>query len=232
MKMNRVFIGVDHRQPIGYNVLQHSIHANASRPVQVVPLYKHQLPITRTGLTDFTFSRYLVPWLCDFTGTALFMDADMIVLGDINELFDWHANNYNGDEPPAVSCVMEQPEFEWPSLMLFDNWQCKHLTPEYVNDPTTSPGSLSKWTHEIGVLPSEWNVMVLASDPDRPAGPAKVLHFTEGLPCFHETQHTPGAVAWHQAKRDMLHTVNWKELMGRSIHAQPVLRQLFKGYTQ
>ena len=230
MKMNRVFIGVDRRQPIGYNVLQHSIHIAAKRPIQVVPLYFDQLPIERRGLTDFTYSRFLVPWLCDFQGKALFMDADMVVLDDLNKLFDWHEENCNGDNTPPVSVVMDQPEFEWPSLMLFDNWQCQHLTPEHVNDPTTSPQALSKWTHEIGVLPREWNVMVRASEPDEHIGNAKVLHFTEGLPCFHETQHTPGAQLWHQAKRGMLYTTGWKELMGRSIHAQPVLKQLFAGY--
>jgi hypothetical protein len=231
MRMNRVFIGVDHRQPLGFNVLAHSIHMHAEQPVQVIPLYKHQLPITRTGLTDFTFSRYLVPWLCDFEGKALFMDADMVVTADINDLFDWHTIHCSGDDTPAVSCVIDQDEFEWPSLMLFDNWQCRHLTPEYINDPNTSPQALKVWSPEIGVLPREWNVMVRASRPDDVPGNAKVLHFTEGLPCFFETQNTPGAHAWHAAKRDMLHTVTWKELMGRSIHALPVLKQLFAGYT-
>lgn len=227
--MNRVFCGVDERQPLAYNVLQHSIQATSQRPIQIVPLYKHQLPISRFGLTDFTFSRFLVPWLCNYEGRALFMDSDMIVLSDINDLFDWHADLYNG-HAPAISCMIEQAEFEWPSLMLFDNAQCQHLTPEYVNDTRNAPQEVKKWALEIGAIPREWNVMVKASEPADPVGAAKVLHFTEGLPCFFETQHTPGAHHWRLAMKEMQHTANWKDLMGRSVHAQPVLKQLLRGY--
>lgn len=223
--MNRVWIGADERQPLAFNVLQHSIHMASKSPVQVMPLWKHQLPITRFGLTDFTFSRYLVPWLCNYTGTALFMDGDMLVLDDINELFDLH----NG---ASVSVVQDQDKFEWPSLMLFDCAKCCELTPEYVNDPASTPHDLTSWATDVGTLPKEWNVMVMASDPDKAGvlNGAKVLHFTEGLPCFFETQDTPGAAQWHAAKKEMNHTVTWKELMGRSIHAQPVLKQLLQRY--
>lgn len=230
--MNKIFVGTDLRQPLAFNVLQHSIQMTSKRPVQIIPLLKHQLPITRFGLTDFTFSRYLVPYLCTYNGRALFMDGDMIVLSDINDLFDWHDQFYNG-EAPAVSVQIEQPEFEWPSLMMFDNEQCRHLTPEFVNDPSSQPQDLKAWTSEVGVLPPEWNVMVRASEPDIiPLDTAKVLHFTEGLPCFFETQHTPGSAHWRKATKEMNYTVNWRELMGRSIHARPVLQQLIRGYGQ
>ena len=75
--MLRVFIGYDDRQPVAYNVLQFSIATRSSRPVTITPLIINQLPIKRTGLTPFTFSRFLVPWLCDYQGTALFLDIDM-----------------------------------------------------------------------------------------------------------------------------------------------------------
>ena len=38
-------------------------------------------------LTDFTFSRFLTPYLCDFEGWALFMDCDMLVLDDLAALW-------------------------------------------------------------------------------------------------------------------------------------------------
>lgn len=224
--ISRVFVGTDLRQPVAFNVLQHSIHMAAQRPVQVIPLLKHQLPITRFGLTDFTYSRYLVPWLCNYTGRALFMDADMLVLDDINGLFDWADGQ---EDDPDVRVVQEQDKFEWPSLMLFNNPQCRNLYPEWINADNTKPQEL-KWASTVGMLPKEWNVMVKASEPDIRIANAKVLHFTEGLPCFFETQHTPGASIWQQIKRDMNHTVTWKELMGRSIHAQPVLKRMLQGY--
>lgn len=228
--MNRVFVGTDLRQPLAFSVLSHSIHATAKKPVQVIPLIKPQLPITRTGLTDFTFSRYLVPWLCDFKGRALFMDGDMIVLEDINNLFDWYDSHYDTESRPAVSVVTDQAEFEWNSLMMFSNKDCLHLTPDFINNLDNSPQELKRWATPLGVLPRAWNVMVKASDPHEPPEDAKVLHFTEGLPCFFETQDTPGAYLWHAMKREMNYTVNWKALMGNSIHAGPVIRRLLKAY--
>jgi hypothetical protein len=38
--------------------------------------------------TEFSFTRFLVPALNMYEGKALFMDSDMYVRADINELFD------------------------------------------------------------------------------------------------------------------------------------------------
>jgi len=62
----RIFIGYDHRQAVAYNVLQFSLFRRSSRPLSISPLVLPTLPMTRQGLTPFTFSRFLVPWLCDF----------------------------------------------------------------------------------------------------------------------------------------------------------------------
>mgnify|MGYP003348841068 CR=1 FL=1 len=80
--MLRIFIGIDARQPVAYHVLVSSIQRRASRPVAITPLILEQLPIQRQGLTTFTFSRYLVPYLCGYEGQGLFIDSDMILLDD------------------------------------------------------------------------------------------------------------------------------------------------------
>lgn len=87
--MLRVFIGYDERQAVTYNVLQHSINALASKPVSITALRISQLPIKRCGLTPFTYSRFLVPYLCDFEGVALFLDADILLKDDISKLFEY-----------------------------------------------------------------------------------------------------------------------------------------------
>ena len=55
----RIYIGVDPRQPIAYNVLQWSITRRTSKPVAIIPLVRPQLQGDRVGLTEFTFTRYL-----------------------------------------------------------------------------------------------------------------------------------------------------------------------------
>ena len=213
----RIFIGMDRRQPIAYNVLQQSIHRHASKAVQVQPLLLPQLEKhfgrkLRTGLTDFSYTRYLVPALCDYEGWALFMDADMLVRADINELLD-----YTGDDL-ALKVVKNEQRFEWPSLMLFNNAKCKQLTPDYID--SANPYKLN-WADTIGDLPPEWNHCV-GYDKKNPN--AKLVHFTMGIPCWPETKGCEFSDEWHQELRLMNSSVSFQELMGKSRHNVEQLR--------
>lgn len=51
--------------------------------------------------TPFSGFRFAVPELCDFKGTAIYLDADMLVLGDIAEL--WQARPEPGKGIRAIS---------------------------------------------------------------------------------------------------------------------------------
>lgn len=211
--MMRVFIGVDPRQPLGYNVLQHSIHRHSKERVLIEPLMLRKLPITRRGLTEFTYSRYLVPWLCGYEGVAVFMDADIVVTGDIGELFA------QADGVSAVQVNQSQPKFEWPSVMMFNNANCRALTPEWINDPANKPHALD-WG-PVGSFSAEWNHCVNKIPPEQ----AKLYHYTEGVPAWEEVQGSSLDAHWFEARDNMLHTVPWRELMGGSVHAEPVIRR-------
>jgi hypothetical protein len=211
--MLKVFIGYDPRQPLAYNVLQHSIVKNSSEPVSITPLILGQLPIKRRGLTEFTYSRFLVPYLCDFKGRALFLDADMVVTGDIAELF--------ANEDMSAVCVMkDQPQFEWASAMLFNCGACLRLTPQFIDDEANKLFDMA-WAPYVGRFPAEWNHCVGYQE----AKQAKLYHYTMGLPCWDETAGNPEDAAWEEAYHGMVHTVSWKELMGTSVHAKPTLQR-------
>jgi hypothetical protein len=210
----RVFVGFDPRQPVGYSVLQSSLHRHSARRVQVEPLMLNKLPIKRRGLTEFTFSRFLVPYLCGYEGTAIFMDADIIVTGDIGEL----ANQADGKS--CVQVMMDQAKFEWASVMLFNNEHCKMLTPAFIDDESHNPLALD-WG-EVGSFGAEWNHCVGYMEPKD----AKLYHYTQGLPCFHETQGLPEDEHWLREREHMLSTVSWGALMGKSKHAQHVLKRM------
>ena len=87
--MIRVFIGFDTVETVSYHVLSHSIQARCSEPVSITPLMLTQLSglMTREHhnlqSTEFSFSRFLVPHLCDYQGWALFMGCGMLVLDDM-----------------------------------------------------------------------------------------------------------------------------------------------------
>ena len=212
-----IYIGWDHRQPISYNVLQHSILRRSGQPCSICPLVLGTLPLDRVGLTPFTFSRYLVPWLQGFEGWALFMDADILVLGDISELFDLADDKY------AVMVSKNPRQFEWASVMLFNcgHPENKKLTPEWVADKNSNPfkfGWLGNGLESdlVGDLPREWNHLV---GYDEPRNDAKLVHYTMGIPPFPETEMCEYAQAWKEEHQTMNAAVPWVQLMGNSVHA-------------
>jgi lipopolysaccharide biosynthesis glycosyltransferase len=209
MEPLRVFIGVDGRQPVALTVAAHSVSAHSSKPVAVTALRLNQLPITRRGLTEFTYSRWLVPWLCGFKGKALFMDGDMLVRGDVAELFEHGGMN-------AVSVMQQQERFEWASLMLFNCGACHILTPEYVQDEKNKLFPLD-WAPYVGELPRDWNHCVGYMDPIY-AATAKLIHYTAGLPVWEETQGNQEADYWFKEFDEAISTCSYNDLMGQSIH--------------
>lgn len=218
MKPLRIFIGYDPRQPIAFNVLAHSISERASGPVSITKLRLNQLPIDRKGLTEFTFTRYLVPHLCEYEGSAIFMDADMLCLADVYELHEEARSKLS-----SVCVVKNKLRFEWPSLMHFNNALCRSLTPERIE--TTQPQALD-WVSSlsgVGELSPEWNHLV---GYDAPRPDAKIVHFTQGIPCFPETRQSEYAKEWQKEYTSMNSTVSWPEIMGGSVHAKPVMERL------
>lgn len=208
--MLKIFIGFDPRQPIAFNVLQQSIFTRSSKPVSITPLVIEQLPIKRTGLTPFTFSRFLVPYLCDYEGWALFLDIDMWVNGDISELFALADPKY------AVMVSKNEKRFEWTSAMLLNCAECKILTPSYIE--TAAGLHQVTWcpSEKIGDLPSEWNHLV---GYDKKREDAKLVHFTQGIPVFSETRQSEYAGEWVKEHKLMNSSVPWEVLMGDSVHA-------------
>jgi hypothetical protein len=211
----RIFIGYDHRQAISYNVLQFSLFRRCSKPVMISPIYLPTLPLTRTGLTPFTYSRFLVPWLCGFQGWAMFLDIDYLCRADVAELFALTDDKY------AVMVSKNVKRFEWASMILFN---CGHpanrvLTPEYVQDPQQcrAPHSID-WLPEnlVGDLPREWNHLV---GYDAPRSDAKLVHYTQGMPIFEETSGSEYAEEWKTEHTKANKTMGWQDLMAHSVHA-------------
>lgn len=213
-----IFIGYDQRQPVAFHVAAHSIQTRASRPVAVVRLQLDQLPVKRRGLTEFTYSRFLVPWLCGFQGLSLFVDADILCRADVAELFALAAQ-----QPEADVLVVKNPRrFEWASLMLFNNARCRRLTPDFVADATNGLLDL-KWATSIGALPAGWNQLV---GYDAPNPQAKLVHFTQGVPCWPETADSEHAQEWLRMAECLASTVPFAELMGQSVHVDHVKQRL------
>lgn len=223
--MLRVFIGYDRRVPLTYNVMQHSIVRHASKPVAITPLIADQLPIKRFGLTEFTFSRFLVPWLCGYDdGPAVFVDPDMVVVHDIHDLVE------RALEPGLHSVYVnkEQPEFEYPSVMVFRPHLCRLLTPEWVNDKANNPYYMDRWvSHGIGTFDPRWNHCVGYQPP---RDDAYLYHFTTGVPAFPEVRGLPEDAMWDVEQAKLTDVCDWAAIMGRSVHAPRVIKRMLSRY--
>ena len=219
--MIRIFIGFDPRETVAWHVLTHSILARATMPVSFVPLALNNLQglmrRERDPLqsTDFSFSRFLTPHLSGYEGWSIFMDCDMLMLGDVAKL--WALR----DESYAVMCVKhnhvptEATKFHnekqttygkknWSSVMLFNNAKCAALTPEFVNTASGLELHQFKWLSDdslIGSLPAGWNHLV---GYDSPNGDVANAHFTSGGPYFNEFVNCDYSAEWFDAKLAML----------------------------
>lgn len=88
----RVFVGADRSQALAVPVLEYSIKRHTSAKVEVIPMLDLPVPVPvdpRNGQrTGFSFSRFCIPKLAGYSGKAIYMDADMLVFGDIRELWN------------------------------------------------------------------------------------------------------------------------------------------------
>jgi len=82
--MIRVFIGTDSSiHGVAEKVIEHSIRKNTDEDVHI----EFIRPGWKSGCTGFTNHRFLIPAMCSYTGFAIYLDVDMLVLGDIAELW-------------------------------------------------------------------------------------------------------------------------------------------------
>jgi hypothetical protein len=92
--MLRIFIGYDSKEAAAYHVLAHSLLRRASRPISLIPLVLPQLATTYTRQrgptesTEFSLTRFLVPYLSGYSGWSVFLDCDMLCRVDIYELYE------------------------------------------------------------------------------------------------------------------------------------------------
>jgi len=216
MKTIPIFIGYDPREAIAYHVCVNSIIRHSSVPVNIVPIalnnFQDYSETHTDGSNQFIYSRFLVPYLMDYQGQAIFMDGDMIVRGDIAEL--WALRDLGKDVQVVQHDYQTRmttkylgspnenyPRKNWSSVIL---WNCnsfpnRRLTPDYVMRSTGAHLHRFAWLDDarIGKLPPEWNWL---PDEYGPNLDAKLLHYTLGTPCFHDFANTPQGNEWHRER--------------------------------
>jgi len=215
--MNKIFIGWDSRENIAYEVCKFSIERhNKNRNVAIYALKQNDLrelgiytrPIDNLASTEFSLTRFLVPFLSDYMGFSIFMDCDFLIQSDIQELFE------TIDKSKAVSVVKHNfipknttkmdgktqhiyPRKNWSSLMVFNNNHPsnKKLNIELINNESPQYLHRLSWLEdkEIGDINHTWNYLVgWYNDLEKP----KAIHYTDGGPWFNDYYNCDFSKEW------------------------------------
>ena len=213
--MIRTFVGYDPKETVAYHVCVNSIIRHARSILSITPLALGNLASTyqevhEDGSNNFVYSRFLVPFMQNYQGWAIFMDGDMLLRADITELWGLR------DDSKAVMCVQhdyktktakkylgtpnqDYPRKNWSSVVL---WNCAHpanrvVTPQFIEAASGAKLHRFTWLSDdlIGKIPKVWNWL---PDEFGENQDAKLLHWTLGTPCFHECATAPMANEWHR----------------------------------
>lgn len=140
-----VYIGISQKFAFLEGMTERSIRAHTNADVHVVHLYPEQ----ESGCTGFSNVRYTIDH-------GIYLDVDMIVLGDIEELWSYR-------KPGRFVCMQDGSS----EVAVIDCiHQCRHKSQEHLLPKSRD-------------IPPEWNVEDFKhyQDPELPSG-AKLLHFT------------------------------------------------------
>ena len=202
-----IYVGFDasnDTQKIAHDVCVRSIQKYNNK-IKIISLVKSEL--TSKGYfyrendpkasTEFTYTRFLVPFLNNYEGIAVFCDSDFLYKYNIEELLNYY------EPTKAVMCVKhnqisltstkfsgmpqnDYPRKNWSSLMMFNcsHPSCKNLNLETVNRQTPKYLHRMEWCNddEIGDIPYQYNYLLgyyFTND-------AKAIHYTEGGPWHNE----------------------------------------------
>ena len=219
-KLLKIFVGFDQKEAIAYHTFTQSLIECSSIPLSIVPLAENNLNFYNEshndGTNKFTYSRFLIPYLMDYNGWAIFVDGDMVCLSDIKELKSYFDPKY------AVSVVKhdyktkqklkyfgqkneDYPRKNWSSVII---WNCSHpknkiLTPSLIDSKDGAFLHRFKWLNDvdIGSLPKSWNWLAIEY-PEKDN--LKLIHYTLGTPCFKDYANTSLSEFWKKAHQNLL----------------------------
>ncbi len=232
MKIN-IYIGYDSREKIASEVCKFSIKKNSTIKTNIKLLKKKNLEEKKIlfrkddklSSTEFTFSRFLVPYLNEYKGWAIFCDCDFLWLSDIKYLLNQINEKY------AVMCVKHNykpsskvkmdgrkqliyPRKNWSSMVL---WNCSHPENKKLNIRTVN-NETGKYLHRFGWLKNNligeidysWNWLVGWYKKNKKNIP-NAIHYTEGGPWFKNYKNCDFSSEWLKYKSEML-KINEKKI--------------------
>ena len=221
MERVKIFIGYDPVEAIAFHTLVKSIMNKATIPFEIIPLDIRNLsmytrPVDLKQSNEFSFTRFLVPYLSEYKGVSIYFDCDMMLRSDIAEVLqevnDKPVYLVKHDYTPKDKYKYlgtkqyNYPRKNWSSFVV---WNCGHDSNKIVTDSfvnTASAAELHQFKflkdNEIGELDVCWNWLV--GEYNNPPDDVKNVHWTIGGPWFTKYKDVDFADEWLQLKGGMI----------------------------
>ena len=215
----RIYVGTDRSQELAFKVLGASIRRRTRLTVEVNSLAGLDLPEpadpAHRARTGFSFARFAIPELAGHAGRALYLDADMLVLQDIAELWNLPLGG------AKVACQEELPDRiaraagvagarrrKQCSVMLLDcarlDWKAADiiagLGASYTYDALLGDLCILADNEISHGVPTRWNSLEFAD------ASTCLIHYTDMMrqPWVHAAN--PNGWLWTRELRDLLAT--------------------------
>jgi hypothetical protein len=179
----KVFVAATPSEWLPARVLEFSIKETASTPISLHSIHSFNRPIPMPASlenrprTPFSFQRFLIPELCEFTGRAIYLDADMLVFRDIMEV--WQQDLTTCDLQTVMDAKRgRRKQF---SVMLLNCQTLQWNVEQIVADLDAGKMDYAGLMYEMRLarrirsdIPSEWNSLEHFE-----AGKTALLHYTD-----------------------------------------------------
>ena len=193
-----IFIGSGEASVLERKVLIHSLKKNSRHKLDIrifngthnaleteteaPQLLDMPLRVKYANVTEFSNYRFMIPELCGHKGRAIWLDSDMLCVGDIYELFSSDMSDHDFMAKPQA--YGEAASAQWGlSVSLFDCDKSRFNLKEYfseIDQGVYSYGDLHQMTEEfltvhpfkIGAIDPKWN------DFDFLDEQTKLIHYT------------------------------------------------------
>lgn len=215
-------------------VLDYSIHKHTTQPVEIVWMqisrdpnsFWYSNPETGEGwntskwATPFSGFRWAIPAYCGYKGRAIYMDADMVVLSDLAELWQHPLS------PEAAVAAKGEDDIVRLCTCLWDNAKAQAILPD-ISELRTNPDSHSMMMAKIKAHPElverYTDSFNCVDGENLPIEQIKILHYSDmGTQFSHEFSlprlKVEGQTHWFDGK-----------IMP---HPRPELTELFRQYYQ
>jgi hypothetical protein len=180
----RFYVGTDTTQILGAKILEYSIRKHSSIPVEVDYMLDVTWPFPKDPKnqpgTHFSFHRFAIPERAGYTGRAIYVDADMLVLRDPKELWELP---FNGATVMYAAPSNPKKYGKQFSVMLLDcgtlTWKVDRIITEGLDAGKFNYNQLMK---ELCIepaervregIPAEWNSLELYEP-----GKTGLIHYT------------------------------------------------------